>query len=156
MFSIRQAAIENRPIIHSLIQPYLTELSVFPDEDPDYRDESGVYHYAYLDAYWREPQRFPYLLYADEAVAGLALVRDAGEYWEMAEYYVKPEFRRLGLAEFAAGDIFLKHPGQWRIEFNKHNEPSRRLWNKLANRLARGKVEKGESDASHDFVRFWT
>jgi predicted acetyltransferase len=79
---------------------------------------------------------------------------EAGGHWEMAEIYVKPEFRRRGLAFKCAADIFEKHRGQWRISFNKHNRASRNLWTKLAHGLAFADIETGEADVSHDYIRF--
>lgn len=61
-FSIKPATIEEKPVINALLQPYLDEFSRFPGEHPDYKDNKGVYQYPYLDAYWQENIRFPYLL----------------------------------------------------------------------------------------------
>jgi predicted acetyltransferase len=155
VFSIKPAEISHKDTIFNLIQGYLTELSGFPDEHPDYKDENGIYLYPYLDAYWEEDSRFPYLLFSDSALAGFALVRREGDHWEMSEYYVIPEFKRRGLAEACAKAIFQKHTGKWRIGFNKHNQPSRSLWYKLADNLASVDVEKGEADTSHDYIQFF-
>jgi len=54
VFSTKSATIEEKHVIRSLLQPYLDELSHFPDQDADYKDEDGIYHYHYLDAYWRK------------------------------------------------------------------------------------------------------
>jgi predicted acetyltransferase len=153
-FSVRPATIEEKQIIKSLLQPYLTELSQFEDHEPDPKDEAGIYLYPYLDAYWQEVERFPYLLYSDKSLAGFALVRKEGDHWEMAEFYVLPEYRRRGAGMACATLIFKKHPGSWRIGFNKQNYPSRRLWRKLALALADGFSEEGEADISHDYIRF--
>jgi predicted acetyltransferase len=153
-FFIKYASLNDKPIIHSLLQPYLAELSGLPDEYPIYKDENGVYLYPYLDAYWQENVRFPYLLYSNAVLAGFALVRKDKARWEMSEFYVKPEFRRLGVAEACAMAIFQRHPGTWSIGFNKHNLPSRALWKKLAVRLSDGDITDGETDASHDYLLF--
>lgn len=154
VFTLRAALAEEKPIIFDLLQVYMDELSHFPDENPDYKDENGVYAYPYLDAYWQEDVRFPYLLYADGYVGGFALVRRDGEHWEMAEFYVSPQFRRCGLAMACVTEIFEKHPGHWKIMYNKHNQAGRALWQKLAERCSTGVVVAGEEDGSHDYVRF--
>ena len=153
-FSIKPASLKEKPIIHSLLQPYLDELSRFPDEHPDDKDKNGIYLYPYLDAYWKDKLRFPYLFYADKNLAGFALVRKSMEHWEMAEFYVKPEYRRRGLAESCGIDIFRRHPGTWRIGFNKHNDASRALWKKLVKRLSNNIITEVEADGSHDYIRF--
>jgi len=154
VFSTKSATIEEKQVIRNLLQPYLDELSHFPDQDADYKDEDGIYYHPYLDAYWRERERYSYLLYSDHTISGFALVRQEHELWEMAEFYVLPEFRRHGLALTCATDIFNKHPGKWKIGYNKHNQPSRALWQKLAERLSKGDILIGELDESHDFICF--
>lgn len=151
---IKPASIDDKHTIHDLFQPYFDELTGFPDDEPEYKDEDGIYRYPYLDNYWQEDSRYPYLLYCDDRIAGFALVRHTGEHWEMAEVYVDPEFRRRSVAYDCSAELFKRHPGQWRIGFNRHNAASRALWEKLTQKLAKESVETGHSDSSHDFVRF--
>ena len=151
---IKKATIEDKPTIHTFIQPYLDELSRFPDDDSDYKDEAGIYHYPYLDNYWQEKTRFPYLLYRNDQVSGFALVSYYRDHWRIAEFYILPEFRRLGVAFDCATEIFKKHPGKWEINFNKHNFPSRSLWQKLAGNISKGTIFTGQSNSGHDYIRF--
>jgi predicted acetyltransferase len=155
-FSVKPAAFKDKSILQALLQPYLEELSHFPDEHPDSKDSSGIYLYPYLDAYWQEEGiRFPYLLYSGDDLAGFALVRKEADHWEMAEIYVKPSFRRTGLGRTCAAALFKKHDGEWRIEFNRHNLPSRNLWKSLAERFGEGTVKEDKADGSHDFIEFF-
>ena len=153
-FSVRLGVPEEKTIIHSLLQPYLDELCRFTGEIAEYKDEHGIFQYPYLDAYWQEKERFPYLLVADERIAGFALVRKDNDHWEIAEFFIKPEFRRRGLGEAATLVILKKHPGLWQISYNKHNKPGQHLWIKLAEKFTKDKVKTGELDVSHDFVSF--
>jgi predicted acetyltransferase len=153
-FSIRLAKKTEKKIIFALLQPYLSELSRFPNEHPDYKDENGIYLYPYLDAYWKEKERHPYLLHDRDKIAGFALVRKDHDFWELAEFYVKPIFRRRGLAESCATEIFHRHPGEWKISFNKFNQASRNLWRKLGKNIAGGNIQESELDKSHDFISF--
>ncbi|MBN1644270.1 MAG: GNAT family N-acetyltransferase [Dehalococcoidales bacterium] len=153
-FTVKPASLKEKTIIHTLIQPYLFELSRFPDEHAEYGNKSGIYLYPYLDAYWQEKERLPYLLYSEGILAGFALVRKDGDHWEMAEFYIKPEFRRRGLGEYSAAVLFEKHFGLWKISYNKHNVASQNLWNKLAIRFTKDDIKKGKMDASHDYLVF--
>jgi predicted acetyltransferase len=144
-----------KEIIRALLQTYLEELTLLPGEVAEYRDAAGQFHYPYLDAYWIEDQRFPYLIRTDEAVAGFALIRLAKlGLWEVAEFYIKPEFRRMGIGELAALCIIQHHPGNWRISFNKHNYAGVRLWTTIAPKLATGEVSHGDVGADHAWVGF--
>jgi len=58
----------------------------------------GLYGYRYLDAYWSEPDRVPYLFRADGELAGLALVRRVNKAMEVSEFLVLPKSRRTGSA----------------------------------------------------------
>ena len=153
-YTIEPAKISAKGIIRKLLQPYLTELSQFNDISPDPKNEKGEYVYPYLDSYWVEDNRYPYLLYCYGELAGFALVRKEVNYYEIAEFYVLSEFRRKGLGMACATNIFRKHPGNWGIGFNKHNQASRKLWKKLVKKLAKGNIEEGEVDTSHDYLRF--
>ena len=106
----KKAAMNQKELLRVMLQTYLEELSRLPGEIVNYKDETGVYHYPYLDAYWLESEKHPYVLYSDDSVAGFALVRLGVNHWEMAEYYVRPEFRRMGIGEGAAIDIFEATP----------------------------------------------
>jgi len=153
-YTIEPAKINEKEIFRKLLQPYLTELSQFDDISPDPKNEKGEYVYPYLDSYWVEDNRYPYIFYCDGKLAGFALIRIEGDYYEMAEFYVLPEFRRLGLGMACATEILEKHTGNWRIGFNKQNQASRQLWKKLVRKLTIGDIEEGESDNSHDYIIF--
>ena len=153
-YIIKCAEIGDKIIISKLLQPYLSELAQFEDIRPDQPNASGEYEYQYLESYWTEKDRYPYLFYLKEKLAGLAFVRKEENYYSMAEFYILPEFRRLGLGMAFAIEIFKKHTGVWKIGFNKQNIPSRQLWKKLAQNLAHSDVEEGETDISHDYISF--
>jgi len=57
--------------------------------------------YPYLDAYWEEEDRLPFLIEADGEVAGLCLVRRKNGGWSIAEFSVVPERRRGGVGRAA-------------------------------------------------------
>ena len=153
-YLIKPAKINDKEIIRKMLQPYLTELSRFDDISPDPKNEKGEYVYPYLDNYWEEADRHPYLFNCSEKIAGFALVSKEGDHYEMAEFYVLPEFRHRGVGTACAADIFRKHAGHWRIGFNRQNQASRQLWKKMTRNLAKGNIEEGETDTSHDYLRF--
>ncbi|WP_253714420.1 hypothetical protein [Serratia marcescens] len=83
-FSLEQATRAQRPLLAVMLSDCLRELGADGD-------------YPYLPLYWREVGRYPYLILSDRQTAGFALVRclDSATV-EMAEFYVKPEWRRTG------------------------------------------------------------
>ncbi|HGH4788793.1 TPA: GNAT family N-acetyltransferase [Serratia marcescens] len=89
-FSLEQASLAQRPLLAAMLSDCLRELGVDGD-------------YPYLSLYWREAGRYPYLMLSDRQTAGFALVRriDSATV-EMAEFYIKPEWRRNGMGQRAA------------------------------------------------------
>ena len=155
LVSVRQQAfLGEKETIGSLLQFYLDELSCFPGENAGYRDPDGKYRYLYLDACWVEPERFRCPFLSEGSIAGFAFVRMAGASREMAEFYVVPGFRGWGVGEAGGTEVLQRHPGPWAVIFNKQNGPARGLWTRLPRKLAAGRVESGEMDPGHEYVRF--
>jgi len=120
------------------------------------RDSNGFYPYIYLDNYWLDDDRYPYLLYSGNEIGGFALVRKEKTIWEIAEFYILPEYRKIKLGLICAREILLRHPGDWIIEYNKENITGSRLWNKLALEKAASGLEKGQLDNGHSYLKFST
>jgi predicted acetyltransferase len=151
---IKIATIEEKQTIYKLWKPYIDELYSSYYKRPASKDEADIYRYPLLDIYWQEEVMFPYLVFSGKEVAGFALVSYDRDYWRINEFYILPEFRRLGIAFDCAAEICRKHPGDWEISYNKHNFPGRSLWQKLADNLSQGPVSTGQSSSSHDYMRF--
>ena len=56
---IRSAKKSERDIIYNLMQEYLHEFSAFGTVE---KDKDGLYQYPYLEFYWGDPSRFPFLI----------------------------------------------------------------------------------------------
>lgn len=105
--------------IRAMMAPYLTEL--VPD---------GLVRYPHLSLYWHDPGRLPYLIRVDGADAGFALVREHADvgFHEMAEFYVRPGFRRHGVGGAAARVLFARHPGWWHLQVLDDNAAAQAFW----------------------------
>ena len=90
----------------------------------------GRYGYRYLNAYWSEPGRVPYLFRGDGELAGLALVRRAGTITDVAEFLVLPKFRRTGVGTRAARLLFAAHPGPWQVRQVAGNDQATSFWHR--------------------------
>jgi predicted acetyltransferase len=105
--------------IQAMMAPYLTEL--VPE---------GPLHYPYLALYWQDRQRLPYLIRVNGDDAGFALVREHPEqrFHEMAEFYVRPQYRRHRVGRHAARALFAGHPGWWHLQVLDDNAPAQAFW----------------------------
>jgi len=87
--TLRRADRSEREEVRRLLADYLHEFDGRTDP------------YPYLDAYWAEPARLPFLIEAGGAVVGLCLIRVRDGGWSIAEFYVVPGKRRAGVGREA-------------------------------------------------------
>lgn len=129
--SVDPAGKQERDIIFNLLQYYLHDFSEFED---DTTDERALYDYPYLDFYWSEPDRYPYLIRLNNNIAGFALVRtdmDPGNgetFMEMAEFFVLRLFRKQGVGNFAAIALWNQFPGPWHVSVLNSNKAAYPFW----------------------------
>jgi len=125
-----------RAMIEGLLQFYMYDFSEFARDPAVFRfNSSGAFApYPLLDQYFTAPNCWPLLIYADDAVAGFALVnqhshRTGGEVERnMGEFFVARPFRRRGVATAALHRILDLHPGQWEVAVALKNAPARDFW----------------------------
>ncbi len=148
---IRIADIEDKPLINHLLQDYLGELSQF-DVIP--RNDNGQYDYPWLDLYWSDENRYPYLFRVDDKVIGFALIRKDNNFYEMAEFSILPEFRRRGLGTEFASVVIRKHPGMWHIEYDMNNISGHRFWKNLVSILVNKFVNRQADEDNRQYLEF--
>ena len=87
--TIRAAPSSERDLLEHFLAEYLFEF--------DGRTEP----YPYLDLYWKEPERQPFLIEVDGEVVGFCLIRRRNGGWSIAEFWVRPGQRRGGVGRAA-------------------------------------------------------
>jgi len=128
-------------------------MSEFEEKDRPL-NKSGQYNYKYLDRYWIERGRYPYLFFAGKEIAGFAFVRKVKKHYSVAEFFVLRKFRKRGLGLRWATEIIQEHPGEWKIDFLKKNEIAEKFWRKVASNVASDSVEKGKLSNIANYLRF--
>ena len=110
---------------------YLIELSEF---DPDIKfDEKGVPIYNWYDCYWDDKDRFPFYFIVDGKIAGLAMIRELDNMlYDIAEFYVCPEYRKDGNAIWFATQITEMFEGQFVFSTRFTNPRAIKFWGKFA------------------------
>ncbi len=144
---------EDKTVLHRLLELYHHDYSEYDGADVD---EHGLYGYEYLDHYWTEPSRHPFLIRVSGKLAGLALVReihtaDDGPVHAIAEFFVLRKYRRQGVGGEAARQLFDRFPGRWRICQEEANRPAQRFWRGVIAAYTGGAYdeEQLESEAWH-------
>lgn len=121
---VRAAEFSDKEILRQLLEFQSYEHSRFDNADLDCH---GRFEYRYLDHYWAEPGRHPYLIIADGAIAGMALVREGSPH-SMAEFLVMPRYRRSGVGASAARLLFSLFPGRWQVREVAGNAAAAAFW----------------------------
>ena len=121
---------------------YLKELALF-DKHIKF-DEFNNPIYKYFPDYWQDNSRYPFYFLIDEKVAGIALFRKIkNKHYQIAEFYVLPEFRNNNNAlEFAT---ILVNLFDGVIEFStvKNNIRAVKFWDKFSMKFNNPKREEG-------------
>ena len=139
---IKEAPPEDKPAIERLMQLYLYDFSEVEGFDigPD-----GLFEITPLDSYWLESDRYPFLIFADHAVAGFALVNSYTCLEEndgarsIAEFFVMRGHRRSGVGRLAARRIFDMFPGKWEVRQTSRNIAGQRFWRTVTEEYSNGR-----------------
>lgn len=129
MGSVRvvEAREADKPVVRHLLELYQHDFSEFDGRDVDCH---GLYGYPYLDHYWLERDRRPFLFDVDGWWAGFGLVR-LGPPIDMAEFFVLRRFRRSGIGRDAASQIFRMLPGRWQVRQLASNPGATQFWRRV-------------------------
>lgn len=118
-------------MIANLLQLMLYDLSPLYGE---WIGRDGRYDYEWLDSYWIEPGRYPYLIYRKDQLAGFALVMAYSPVsgrtpcWFMAEFFILKAQRRRACGQTALGEVLSRHNGSWEIAVMKKNQAAISFW----------------------------
>jgi predicted acetyltransferase len=152
--SITPAIHSEKAVLRRLLELYLYDFSEFTGGD---LDEHGLFGYRYLDHYWTEPDRLPFLLRVEGKLAGFALVRrpDAdgvADTLDMAEFFVLRKYRRAGVGRQAALALFSALPGRWEVRETAENLAAQAFWRAVIAEHTSGRFNEttwSDNDGSH-------
>lgn len=90
MVRIVEAGAVDKPIFEKMLDPYLSELKTHWEISVGATDSTN---YPYLDLYWNEEGRHPYLVYFKAELVGFSFVRGTQSTKSMsvqiAEFYIR-------------------------------------------------------------------
>lgn len=134
MRKIQIASITDKENIRKYFYEYLVELSEF---DPNVKfDNTSTPIYNWFDCYWTDKERYPLLLSINNKFAGLALLREVGtKQYEIAEFFVLPEYRKDNNAIEFATLVTNLFDGQFEFSTRIENKRAIKFWDKFAQRF---------------------
>jgi len=139
------ATVSERPILRHLMELYQYDFSEFDRADIG---ALGLYEYPYLDHYWVEPERSPFLVRVDGNLAGFVLVARYNyltgikDTWVMAEFFIMRKYRHQGMGEYVARYIFNQFPGAWQVGQIAENSSAIAFWRKVITRYTHGNFQE--------------
>ena len=145
MFELLEVQEKDKDVIYNLMQLYTYELSLFEDETTNFQLlDNGVFKLSkYIDLYWTEEGRHPYILRCEGKLAGFVLERyNEDEMNEIAEFFVLNKYRKLGAGTFMANELFKKYKGKWEIRTLLKNERAQEFWRKVVKSASNGIYEE--------------
>jgi predicted acetyltransferase len=148
---VSPATTTERPILRQLMELYQYDFSEFDGSDIG---PLGLYDYPYLDHYWSEPERSPFLVRVNGFLAGFVLVARYNyltglkDTWVMAEFFIMRKYRHHGVGEQAARFIFDHFTGDWQVAQIKENTNATEFWRKVISRYTHNNFQ--EHDLNDD------
>lgn len=118
----------DRPTIVALLDDYLHELAGHREIAIGATEASS---YPYLDAYFSEAGRHAFLIRHNGKVVGFTLIRgpaSTGRVWQVAEFYIAPGSRHIGIGREATASIWGRFPGSWELQVHARNSAAVQFW----------------------------
>ena len=141
MLKIIEAKKEDRDTVMNLLEKYLYEFSQWEKTDVN---DNGLYGYEYLDCYFEEKNRFPYLIKVDGKLTGFVLVSNYPEVPKektdfcLSEFFIMNKYRRKGYGKEAVFQVLNMHHGKWQLKRHPHNIGSVHFWNNVIAEYTKG------------------
>ncbi|HLG98424.1 MAG TPA: GNAT family N-acetyltransferase [Bryobacteraceae bacterium] len=85
-------------------------------------------------AWPREWRGFPFVIRIDGHPAGFALIKRLSEQppaYDMGEFFVARQYRRKGIGQRVAVELFDSFPGQWEVREMPSNGPAQEFWRRV-------------------------
>jgi predicted acetyltransferase len=142
---VTPAAAADRDRLRALLELYVYDFSALLGLDVA---DDGRFRVPAIDHYWTVPRCHPFLVRVDERLAGFALVQGRSRLsgdesvYDMAEFFVLRRYRRRGVGEQAAHELFARFAGPWEVREKEGNDAATAFWRRAIGRYTDGKFEE--------------
>lgn len=109
-------------------------LFYFQEIAPDKINKQGKLDYPYLNQYWTDDKRLALKIASSDKLLGFVLINDyvINQKFKatksIAEFYIKPTFRRRGIGKNVAFQIFNKYKEKWEVRQSLSNLKAQQFW----------------------------
>jgi predicted acetyltransferase len=146
---VLSASIDDKPLIQRMMELYQYDFSEFENKE---LNEHGYFGYPYLDYYWVEGDRYPFIVRVGGKLAGFVLVsqftyiRDSQ--YSMAEFFILRKYRQQGIGKLVASQVFDRFCGKWEIYQITTNTIAQKFWRNVVGEYTTGKFTEIAIDDS--------
>lgn len=134
-YSLRLSKIldQGQPPFCNLQQLYEFEFSLVTDYT---LNSQGLYEASNLRRYWSGHGTDIYELYEGHNPIGFAVINlgsmldNNPEIRDIAEFFVMPKYRQLGVGKWMAHTLFSMYPGKWEVRQLRNLTNARKFWHK--------------------------
>lgn len=145
---IRKILLTDLPVLKNIFQLYLYDMSKFVELELS-NDGKFDFDQNIIDAYFKEPQHYPYFIIHDEKVAGFALIRQYPhdmDVIDMGQFFVLGQHTRQNIGQNALEICLKRHPGHWQIRVLQKNIIAQKFWKKAVSNLTNDTYKTQISD----------
>jgi predicted acetyltransferase len=147
---------EHDTLLRNLYQLYLYEFSRFTTE---WRvQEDGRFPETDLEECWEDAHRRIFLIRSKDEWAGFAIVdldlpdTDGSTVHELAEFFIMPPYRRHGMGENVARQLFDQYKGRWELAIVETNEDALHFWRTVLGRYTGNQFTERHRPEDEDFL----
>jgi predicted acetyltransferase len=119
-------------------------------------DRRGEFHYKYFDSYWEDSSRYPFLIFADDELAGFTLVNSHSQLGNsnihaIAEFFILRYLRGQQIGLLAAKKVLAMFPGDWEVSQTYQNTGAQKFWLKVVASITKD-FERADLPKDHKIV----
>ncbi|MFN4294583.1 MAG: GNAT family N-acetyltransferase, partial [Thermoflexales bacterium] len=138
-------------VLRALFELYAHDFSPITGADVD--DQGAFTDEDFPLSWWQSlgDAFHPFLLALHGAWAGFAYVGEGSyirpgqdHHWLMDEFFILRKYRRRGLGEWFATQLFNRFPGVWEVGELRENLDAQAFWRKVVGRYTGGRFEEVE------------
>lgn len=139
----------DHPRLLALLQLYAYDFSeILPLDVTD----DGRFHVPAVAEHLTDPRNHAFVLRIDGRLAGFALVQphsyltgDPGVF-DLAELFVLRRYRRCGVGEQVASELFDRFLGPWEVRQKAENQAATAFWRRVIGRYTHGQFQEQQLD----------
>jgi ribosomal-protein-alanine N-acetyltransferase len=159
------ATLADYPIIQNMGRFYVYDMSEYMGSEAGWEMPSdGLYECIDFQHYWTDQDTFPFLVRANDELAGFVIVNKQGSEPEiefnMAQFFILRKFKNKGIGKQTASECFARFPGVWEVRVMPGNTGAYHFWKAVISQYTKNNYTeytrriKTLNNEENDFFRF--